>query len=87
VLPLQFMEGTSAQTLRLNGTEIFDLVGIEPDIKPRSPVTLVVARADGATEEIPLVVRIDTPVETDYYTQGGVLPFVLRNLLARETNV
>ncbi len=87
VLPLQFAERTSAQTLRLDGTEVLDLVGLEPGIEPRGRATLVVTRADGATEEIPLIVRIDTPVEIDYYTHGGVLPFVLRNLLAKEANV
>ncbi len=84
VLPLQFLEGTSAQTLGLDGTESFDILGIAGGIIPRGSATLVVKRPGGATEEVPLVARIDTPIEVDYFTHGGILPFVLENLMARE---
>jgi aconitate hydratase len=84
VLPCQFKEGTNAQTLNLDGTEVFDLVGFEDDLKPRQDVTLVITRADGATEEVPLTLRVDTPIEVEYYRHGGILPYVLRQLIAKE---
>jgi aconitate hydratase len=84
VLPCQFKEGTNAQSLKLDGTETFDLVGLENgDIKPRQDITLIIHRESGATEEVPVTLRIDTPIEIDYYRHGGILPFVLRQLLAQ----
>ncbi|HXG58774.1 MAG TPA: aconitate hydratase [Thermoanaerobaculia bacterium] len=80
VLPLQFEEGTSAVTLGLDGTETFDIIGIEGTLQPRQKATLVI-RKNGAVTEVPLRVRIDTPIEVDYYEHGGILPFVLRQLL------
>jgi aconitate hydratase len=82
VLPLQFPEGVSAQTLRLEGTEAFNITGLSDDIRPRSEVTLVIHRADGSNEQITLLSRIDTDIEVDYYRHGGILPFVLRQLLS-----
>jgi aconitate hydratase len=82
VLPLQFEEGTNAATLRLDGTETFDIIGIAGDVKPRQNATLVIRRADGSREEVSLRVRIDTPIEVDYYEHGGILPFVLRQLMS-----
>jgi len=83
VLPLQFKEGQSAQTLNLDGTETFDLTGLETgDVKPRQDVTLTINRADGTSEEVLLTLRIDTPIEVEYYKAGGILPYVLRQLLA-----
>ncbi|MEW6120783.1 MAG: aconitate hydratase AcnA [Pseudomonadota bacterium] len=81
VLPCQFKEGTDAATLRLDGSETFDLEGIENGIKPQQDVTLVIRRADGKTERVPLKLRIDTPIEVEYYNKGGILPFVLEHLL------
>jgi aconitate hydratase len=82
VLPLQFKEGESAQTFNLNGTETFDLVGLENgSVKPRQDVTLKINRADGTSEETTLTLRIDTPIEVEYYKNGGILPYVLRQLL------
>ncbi len=81
VLPLQFMSGVSAQTLKLQGDESFDLEGFE-HIKPQQQVTLTIHRANGAQQRVPLLLRIDTPIEVDYYQHGGILPFVLRSLLA-----
>jgi aconitate hydratase len=82
VLPLQFKEGESAQTLNLDGSETFDLVGLEEsEVKPRQNVTLRINRADGTTDEAQLTLRIDTPIEIDYYKGGGILPYVLRQLL------
>ena len=82
VLPLQFPEGVNAQTLKLDGTETFDLLGLSNDIKPMSDVTLVIHRANGAEEKLTLHSRIDTAIEVDYYRHGGILPFVLRQLLS-----
>jgi aconitate hydratase len=83
VLPCQFKEGTNAATLNLDGTETFDITGLETGIKPRQDVTLIIHRQNGDTEEVPVILRIDTPIEVDYYQHGGILPFVLRQLLAQ----
>ena len=83
VLPLQFKEGTSAPTLKLDGTETYDLLGLNPDLKPQQDLTLRITRAIGLTEQIPVTSRIDTPIEIEYYQHGGILPFVLRQLLAK----
>jgi aconitate hydratase len=85
VLPCQFKEGTSAQTLSLSGKETFDITGLDSDeIKPRQDVTLVIRRPTGEVEEVPVTLRIDTPIEIDYYRHGGILPFVLRQLITQE---
>ena len=81
VLPLQFQGSDTWQTLRLNGEERVDVIPA-PDLKPQSEATLVITRKDGSRQEIKLVLRIDTPIEVDYYRHGGILPFVLRQLLA-----
>ncbi|UUX94655.1 aconitate hydratase AcnA [Aquabacterium sp. J223] len=81
VLPLQFRGTDSWNTLKLWGDESIDIV-IDGDIRPQGEARLVVHRADGSTTELPLTVRIDTPIEVDYYQHGGILPFVLRQLLA-----
>ncbi len=83
VLPLQFKEGTSPQTLKLDGTETYDIVGLGPDLKPQQDLTLRITRANGQSETVPVTCRIDTPIEIDYYQHGGILPFVLRQLVAR----
>jgi aconitate hydratase len=82
VLPLQFKEGTTAQSLKLDGTEIFDVVGLAGNLKPQQDLTLRIQRANGQTENVPVRCRIDTPIEIDYYQHGGILPFVLRQLVA-----
>ena len=82
VLPLQFKEGQNATTLGLDGTETFDLTGLDGEVKPRQDVTLTINRADGTSLEVPLTLRIDTPIEVEYYQHGGILPFVLRQLLS-----
>jgi aconitate hydratase len=81
VLPCQFPDGVTAETLRLDGTEVFDLEGIE-QVRPRADVTLVIHRKDGTVDRAPLVVRIDTPIEVEYYEGGGILPYVLRQLIS-----
>jgi aconitate hydratase len=81
VLPCQFREGDSAKSLGLDGTETFDLIGLEQGIQPRSQATLVIHRANGQSQEVAVTVRIDTPIEVDYYVHGGILPYVLRQLM------
>ncbi|MEY2598079.1 MAG: Aconitate hydratase precursor [Verrucomicrobiota bacterium] len=81
VLPLQFPEGVNAQSLELDGSETFDFLGLDDAVKPMSTVTLVIHRANGKSEQVPLRSRIDTGIEVDYYRHGGILPFVLRQLL------
>jgi aconitate hydratase len=84
VLPLQFPEGVSAHTLGLHGDETFDLVGLEGGISPRMTASLAIHRSTGETDAVELTVRIDTPIEVDYYLHDGILPFVLRQLIEKE---
>jgi aconitate hydratase len=86
VLPCQFKEDTNAASLNLDGTETFDITGLENvEVQPRQDVTLTIHRANGETEQVLLTLRIDTPIEIDYYLHGGILPYVLRQLLAGTT--
>lgn len=83
VLPLQFKEGESGATLGLDGTETFDLIGFETEeVKPRQNITLKIHRANGEVAEAQLTLRIDTPIEVEYYKHGGILPYVLRELIS-----
>ena len=82
VLPCQFKDGVNASSLGLRGSETFDLVGLEASVQPRQDVTLLIHRATGVTE-LPLTLRIDTPIEVEYYQHGGILPYVLRQLVSR----
>jgi aconitate hydratase len=81
VLPLQFRESDTWQSLRLNGEELIEVIP-DPELRPQSDAKLVVTRADGSRDEITVTLRIDTPIEVEYYQHGGILPFVLRQLLA-----
>jgi aconitate hydratase len=83
VLPLQFKEGVNAQTLKLDGTETYDIVGLDANIKPQQDLTLKISRKDGSVENVNVRCRIDTPIEIDYYQHGGILPYVLRQLVAK----
>jgi aconitate hydratase len=83
VLPLQFPEGTTAQTLGLDGTETYDVLGVSSGLLPRQDLVLRVTRSGGSTADVPVRCRIDTPIEIDYYRHGGILPFVLRQIIAR----
>jgi aconitate hydratase len=80
VLPCQFREGEGVKSLRLDGSETFDLTGLDCDVRPRQEVTLVIHRANGETAQAALHARIDTPIEADYYRHGGILPYMLRQL-------
>ena len=86
VLPCQFKDDTNAASLHLDGSERFDLKGIEDGIEPLEEIKLVIHRKSGSVEEIPITLRIDTPIEVDYFKHGGILPFVLRQLLAGTTD-
>jgi aconitate hydratase A / 2-methylisocitrate dehydratase len=86
VLPCQFKEGTNAASLGLDGTETFDLLGLEEGVRPLQHLRLIIHRASGESEEIAVILRIDTPIEIDYYQHGGILPYVLRQLLAGTTD-
>ena len=81
VLPLQFKGSDTWQSLRLEGDEMIDVIP-DPMLRPQSDALLVVTRADGSRQEVIVKLRIDTPIEVDYYRHGGILPFVLRQLLA-----
>ncbi|MDZ4129942.1 MAG: aconitate hydratase, partial [Hydrogenophaga sp.] len=80
VLPLQFKAGDSWESLGLTGDETLDVLP-HPDLLPQSDATLVITRANGQRQEVALTLRIDTPVEVNYYRAGGILPYVLRQLL------
>jgi aconitate hydratase len=82
VLPLQFKDGASVQSLKIDGSETIDIQGVENGITPMQDVTMVVHRKNGQADKVPLRLRIDTPIEVDYYKHGGILPYVLRELLA-----
>jgi aconitate hydratase len=82
VLPCQFKGADSAESLGIKGDETIDVVGLEKGIRPQMDVTLVIHRKDGTTKQVPVLLRIDTPIEVDYYLHGGILPFVLRELVA-----
>jgi len=81
VLPLQFQAGASWETLGLKGDELIDVV-IDGELAPQRDAQLVITRADGTKQTVNLTLRIDTTIEVDYYRHGGILPFVLRQLLA-----
>jgi len=81
VLPLTFTQGATRHSLGLDGSELFDFVGLEAGVRPRMTVTCRIRRADRASQEIPLLCRIDTLDEVEYYRHGGILPYVLRQLL------
>jgi aconitate hydratase len=83
VLPLQFKEGTTAQSLGLDGSETYDVAGLDASLKPQQDLTLRVTRKDGSVLDVPVRCRIDTPIEIEYYQHGGILPFVLRQLVAK----
>ena len=82
ILPLQFLEGTTGQGLGLDGTEAYDVLGLDGSLKPQQDLVLRITRRGGAVEDVPVRCRIDTPIEIDYYQHGGILPFVLRQLVA-----
>jgi aconitate hydratase len=83
VLPLQFPEGTTPQSLGLDGSEVFSITGLSEAIKPAETITLEIKGKNRQKRSVPVKLRIDTPIEIDYYRHGGILPFVLRQLLSK----
>ena len=83
VLPLQFKEGTTAQTLKLDGTETYEVSGLNSSIKPQQDLTLKITRKNGEVLDVAVRCRIDTPIEIDYYQHGGILPYVLRQIVTK----
>jgi len=84
VVPLQFQPGTDVKTLGIDGTETFTIDGIEGgNVKPLQDVTMTITRKDGSTQQVPLTLRIDTGIEVEYLKHGGILPYVLREILAQ----
>jgi aconitate hydratase A / 2-methylisocitrate dehydratase len=81
VLPLQFRDGVSRKTLALTGSEVLDIIGVDAGLKPRMTLTLRIHGADGGVREEPLLCRIDTEDEVEYFRHGGILQYVLRSLL------
>ncbi len=81
ILPLQFKEGMTRKTLKLDGTEIISIVGLSDDMKPGANIKAIISRSNGSKEEIILQSRIDTLNEIEYYRNGGILQYVLRNML------
>jgi len=81
VLPLQFQNGMTRHDLKLTGTETFDILGIAEGLKPRAEMTLTIVRQDGSRDEVPLLCRIDTLDELEYFRNGGILHYVLRSIL------
>jgi aconitate hydratase len=81
VLPLQFKGDDSVASLGIVGDEEFDIKGIDGALRPQQDVTLVIRRKDGERREVQLRLRIDTPIEVDYFQHGGILPYVLRELI------
>ena len=80
VLPCQLHAGGTAATLALDGSEAFDLTGLDDRAKPGEALTLVVRRANGRTDNIPVTLRLDTPAEIDYVRHGGIMPYVLSEI-------
>jgi aconitate hydratase len=84
VLPLQFLDGVTAQSLGLDGSQTFSIGGLSDAIQPGQHLALEIEAKDRQKRYVPVKLRIDTPIEVDYYRHGGILPFVLRQLLARK---
>jgi aconitate hydratase len=82
VLPLQFIGNDSVESLGITGRETFDISSLLGGIRPQQDVTMTIHREDGTSQDVKLLLRIDTPIEVDYYLHGGILPYVLRQLLA-----
>ena len=82
IIPLQFKAGENAQTLNLDGSEVISITGFADDLQPGQMATMQIGRANGETQTTELLVRIDSPVEVEYYKHGGILDYVIRNFLA-----
>jgi len=83
VLPLQFKEGDGVESLGLDGSETYGVIGLNDDLKAQQELTLRITRADGSTSELVVLCRVDTDIEVEYYRHGGILTYVLRQLAAK----
>lgn len=83
VLPLQFIDGASYSSLNIRGDESFSILGVDSQMQARQQLTLEITRKDGRIDQIPVLSRIDTPIEVEYYRHGGILPYVLRDILSK----
>ena len=83
ILPLQFVGDDSVTTLNIGASDTFDILGVDDAIVPQQMFTLCIRRADGSNTQTEVRCRIDTPIEVDYYRHGGILPFVLRQILTQ----
>ena len=83
VLPLQFKSGESAASLKLTGTEEYSLLGVASELRPRGDITVVATATDGTTRQFSVTARIDTPEELVAFRHGGILPYVVRQLVSR----
>ncbi len=83
VLPLQFEEGVSHKSLNLDGSETYSIPDLNEDLQPQQKLTLEITRANGESFKVPVICRIDTIVEIDYYRHGGILPYVLRQIIKK----
>ncbi|MBV8887249.1 MAG: aconitate hydratase [Chroococcidiopsidaceae cyanobacterium CP_BM_RX_35] len=81
ILPCQFLEGDSAASLEITGAELFSLKGLENSIAPRQNLSLSIKYSSGEEKAVPVILRLDSPIEVDYYRHGGILPYVLRQLI------
>jgi aconitate hydratase len=81
VLPLEFKDGAGAASLGLDGSEVYSLPSLGDDVSPGQDIDLVITRTDGTSQTVAVTVRIDTPIEVEYYRHGGILPYVLREIL------
>jgi aconitate hydratase len=87
VLPLEFIDGATRQSLGLTGFETFEIVGLSSDtLRPRARLTVRATAPDGSVQEFAVLARIDTPEELNYYKHGGILPYVLRSLIGRKAS-
>lgn len=83
ILPLQFKEGDSIESIDIQGDEIFSIKELNKKLEPQQVINLSITKRDGSIKEVPLISRLDTPLEVEYYRQGGILPFVLRQILSK----
>ncbi|HYH43924.1 MAG TPA: aconitate hydratase, partial [Burkholderiales bacterium] len=83
ILPCQFKGSDSVASLGIDGTETYDLTGVEGELNPSQDVTLTIRRKDGSTKTAAVTLRADTPIEIEYLKHGGILPYVLREILAQ----
>ena len=82
VMPLEFKNDASWESLKITGDEVFTLQGADGDLSPHQEITLVIEH-QGKKREVPLTLRFDTPIEVEYYKHGGIMPYVLRQIIKR----